>query len=161
MWKNGLIRKIRWTSKFMASQPGKQVITIHILPKISRSKVSYSLFLLYAKLRAINRYWSQAADHLLIPHVKLFLKIKRGRELVSLPHFLHDFWRKIFILLYSMNWPNFIVWLPYFVRYWATCVLQLFVNQVVTSWTLKSTLWPKRKDKKLNIFRTKRNFKMK
>ena len=32
-------------------------------------------------------------------------------ELVPLPHFLHDFLRKIFILLYSINWPNFIAWL--------------------------------------------------
>ena len=31
---------------------------------------------------------------------------------VSLPHFLHDFWRKMFILLYSVNWINFIVWFP-------------------------------------------------
>ena len=33
-------------------------------------------------------------------------------ELVSLPHFLHNFWRKIFLLLYSINWPNFIIQLP-------------------------------------------------
>ena len=35
---NGLIRKIRSTSKFMTSQPGLQVIAIHILPNISQSK---------------------------------------------------------------------------------------------------------------------------
>ena len=29
----------------------------------------------------------------------------------------------------------------YFLRYWATCALQLFVNQVVTSWILKLTLF--------------------
>ena len=34
-------------------------------------------------------------------------------KLIFLPHFLHNFWRKIFLLLYSVNWPNFIV------RYWA------------------------------------------
>ena len=28
----------------------------------------------------------------------------------------------------------------YFLRYWAICVLQLFVNEVVTSWILKLTL---------------------
>ena len=33
--KNGLIRKIRLTSKFMKSQPGLQTIAIHILPNIS------------------------------------------------------------------------------------------------------------------------------
>ena len=37
MLKNGLISKIRLISKFMTSQPGKQTITIHILPNISRS----------------------------------------------------------------------------------------------------------------------------
>ena len=45
------------------------------------------------------------------PHIRLFKKIKRGLGLVSLPHFLHNFWRKIFLLL-SINWPSFIVWLP-------------------------------------------------
>ena len=38
MWKNGLIRKIRSISEFMTSQPGKQTITINILPNISSSK---------------------------------------------------------------------------------------------------------------------------
>ena len=40
-----------------------------------------------------------------------FLKNK-GLELVSLPHFLHHFWRKTFLLLCYINWPSFIVWLP-------------------------------------------------
>ena len=65
---------------------------------------------------------------------KPFLKAKRSLQLISLPHFLHDFWRKVFFLLYSINWPNFIVWF-YFVRYWAICALSLFVNQAVTSYT--------------------------
>ena len=38
---------------------------------------------------------------------KVFLETKRGLELVSVPHFLYDFWRKIFFLLYSINWTNF------------------------------------------------------
>ena len=60
----------------------------------------------------------------------------------------------------------------YFQRYWAICVLQLFVNQVVTSGILKLTLsfysnrfsyptWPKGCDKNLNILKIKRAFKMK
>ena len=36
--KNGLIRKIRLTSKFMTSQPGLQTVAIHIVPNISQSK---------------------------------------------------------------------------------------------------------------------------
>ena len=35
-------------------------------------------------------------------------------ELVFLPQFLHNFWKKILLLLYSIKWPNFIVWLPLF-----------------------------------------------
>ena len=38
MYKNGLIRKIRSLSRFMASQPGKQTIVIYIMSNISRSK---------------------------------------------------------------------------------------------------------------------------
>ena len=53
-----------------------------------------------------------AADHLLLPNIKLFKKTISSLELISLPHCLHNFWRKIFLLLYSINWPNFIAWLP-------------------------------------------------
>ena len=45
-------------------------------------------------------------------HLMLSFYKKRGLELVSLPHFLHNFLRKIFCLLYSINRPNFIAWLP-------------------------------------------------
>ena len=41
-----------------------------------------------------------------------FKKIKRELKLVSLPHFLHDFWRKIFLTLHFINLTNFIDWLP-------------------------------------------------
>ena len=44
--------------------------------------------------------------------LSFFKKIKRGLKLVSLPHFLHNFLRKLFLLIYSIDWPNFIVWLP-------------------------------------------------
>ena len=42
---------------------------------------------------------------------KAFSKKKRGLELVSLPHFVYEFWRKVFIYLYSINQPNFVAWL--------------------------------------------------
>ena len=38
MYQNGLIRKMRLISNFMTSQAGKQIVVIHILPNISRSK---------------------------------------------------------------------------------------------------------------------------
>ena len=32
--------------------------------------------------------------------------------IVSLPHFVYDFSRKILFIIYSINWPNLFVWLP-------------------------------------------------
>ena len=60
-------------------------------------KVLFRLLSLYAKLRAINEYWNEAVDHLLLPHVNIFWKKKRGLELVSLSYFPYDFWRDMCI----------------------------------------------------------------
>ena len=38
-----------------------------------------------------------------LPHTKFFYKTKKGLVLVSLPHFLHVFLRKVFLLLYSIT----------------------------------------------------------
>ena len=56
----------------------------------------------------IETKWQTTCFYLILT---FFKKTKRGVELVSLLHFLHHFWRKIFLLLYSNNWPNFIFWL--------------------------------------------------
>ena len=51
--KNSLIRKIRLTSKFMTSQPGIQIIAIHILPNISQSKGNQTMK--FGQLREYNK----------------------------------------------------------------------------------------------------------
>ena len=43
MYKNGLIRKAKLFSEFMASQPGKQTIAVHTLPNISRIKSNQAM----------------------------------------------------------------------------------------------------------------------
>ena len=63
----------------------------------------------------------------------------KGLGIVSTAHFAYDFQQKCscYILLTDqISLPGCL----YFLRYWAICVLQLFVNQVVTSWILKLTL---------------------
>ena len=79
------------------------------------------------------------------PHIKLFLKIKRGLQLVT-----SDFWIKICLLLYCINLPNFIVWLP--------LLCEILSNMRIA---IVFPAWPKSRDKNLNILRTKRAFKMK
>ena len=37
--------------------------------------------------------------------------LEKGLETISPPHFVHDFARKMFLMLYSIKWSNFIVWL--------------------------------------------------
>ena len=43
MKKNNLIRKIRFISKFLMSQPGYNTITIHTLSNISRNKTTQTI----------------------------------------------------------------------------------------------------------------------
>ena len=67
------------------------------------------MFLLYVQVKVSQnmlklRWWSLA-----FPYIK-FSK-EKGMELVPLPHFLHYFWIKIFLMLYFITWPNFIAWL--------------------------------------------------
>ena len=38
--------------------------------------------------------------------------LEKGQGIVSPPYFVNDFSRKMFLMLYSINWPHFIVWLP-------------------------------------------------
>ena len=38
---------------------------------------------------------------------------EKGLGLVSPPHFVYDFSRKMFLMLHFINWPNFIVCFPF------------------------------------------------
>ena len=66
---------------------------------------------------------------MLLPPIRLYKKQKRGLELVSLSHFLHCFSRKIFLLVYSITWPNSIVWLPLLLEIlYYMCTLRCLIN---------------------------------
>ena len=41
-----------------------------------------------------------------------FIFLEKGLGLVSSPHFVSDFSIKMFLMLHSINWPDFIVWFP-------------------------------------------------
>ena len=95
---------------------------------------------------------------------KAFLKTKRGMGLVFFPHFLHDFWRKIFFLLYSVIWPNLIWDIEQCV--YCNCLLtrlwrHKFWNQPYASDQTVHSTCPKCQDKNLNILKMKRASKMK
>ena len=58
--------------------------------------------------------------------------LEKSLGLVSLLHFVHDFSRQALLILYSINWPNFIFRLSLFTS-WDIYVLQLLVSWFVTS----------------------------
>ena len=65
--------------------------------------------------------------------------LDKGPGIVSPACFVYDFSKKYsscyIPLTDQMSLPGCL----YFLRYWAICVLQLFVTQVATSWILKLT----------------------
>ena len=56
------------------------------------------------KLFKTLHYWSRDMLH--------FDLLDKGLGIVSPPHFVFNFSTKMFHMLYSINWPNFIVSLP-------------------------------------------------
>ena len=66
--------------------------------------------------------------------LSFFKKWKKSLELVSLPYFLYIFLRKIFLCLYSINWPNFIAWLSLPQEVLCNMSIAIVCDQVVTSW---------------------------
>ena len=54
------------------------------------------------KLYKTLGYWSR--------DVLNFHILEKGLGIVFKPHLLYDFSRKMFLVLYSINWPNSIVW---------------------------------------------------
>ena len=83
------------------------------------------------------------SNHLFLPHIK---KTKK-RSRTSL---LHNFWRKKFLTLYSINSPNFIVWLP--------LLLDLFDNMCIRIVLELFVTWPKKSGKFFKYFKNEKRF---
>ena len=86
-------------------------IKIEHIPGLTVWNVIKFVFILYPSWSLIIYIKSKLLDTWFYLIESFFQKTKRYLELVFLPHFLHDFWRKVFLTLYSINWLNYIVWL--------------------------------------------------
>ena len=113
------------------------------------------------KLYKTLDYWSRDTLN--------FYFVEKGLGIVSLSHFVYDFSRKMFLVLYSfINWPNFIVWLPLFLEILCNIHIRIVcfpgcdvMNFEKYSDQAVSLHDQKVKTKNLNILRTKRDFKVK
>ena len=97
-----------------------------------------------------------------------FYFLDKGLGIVSPAHFVHGFSTEMFLMLYSINWTSFIVWLPLLLKilgniciaivcYPGCDVIDFEINVFFLIEPFFST-WPKSHDKNLNILRTKRAF---
>ena len=79
-------------------------------------KVGYNKNKLYRTLD----YWSRDMLNFNFP--------EKGLGLVILPHFVYDFSKKVFLMLYSINWPKFFVCFSYFSRHQLVLLLFFLIN---------------------------------
>ena len=110
----------------MTSQSGLQAIAIHILPNISQSKSDQAM------------KFDQLIEHNKKNICLQKLCRKRGQETTSRPPFLAH----ILCMIFHQKYFSYCILLTdqislsdclHVWRYWEICVLQLFVNQAVTS----------------------------
>ena len=81
------------------------------------SEVSIFLVCIYCILKSRSiRYFKNKVFvtclFLVYSLYKVFSKNQKSSETIPTALFWHDFWRKIFLTLYSINWRNSLAWLP-------------------------------------------------
>ena len=95
---------------------------LNIRSKASGLLLSFNIFRYPSTRHTIKQtawnFW------LLIHRDMLNFDFEKCLGLVSPPLFVYDFSRKMFLMSYLINWPNFIVWLP--------LLLETLVNIYIT-----------------------------
>ena len=87
----------------------------------------YKVFLLYVQVEVYQNILKLRCRPLAFTFLKLFWKTKRGPRQVFLPHFQHDFWRKIFSLYIVLTDQISMSDCLYFLRYRVICVLIVII----------------------------------
>ena len=114
---------------FWSCRKNDLIRNIKLIPKYN--SIAFNLAYNKNKLYKALGFWSR--------HMLNFDFLKKDLWIVSPPHFVYDFSRKKFFMLYFINWPSLIVWLALLLTILGKCTLQLLVNQAVTSYILKLT----------------------
>ena len=96
--------------------------------------ISIALKLAYNrnKLFTTLHHWSR--------DILTFDFLDKGLGIVSSAHFVYDCSAKCSSCYILLSDQISLLGCLYFLKYWAICVLQFFVNQVMTSWILKLSL---------------------
>ena len=114
-----------------------------------------------------NTEWN---PRLLIQKYAQFWFFKKCLGLVSPPCFVHDFSRKKFHMLDSINWPNFILWFPLLLEISGNMctvincypVCDVINFEIYLSFLIKSfSYMTKNSEQKRKFLKNKRGFKVK
>ena len=122
------------TMKFgqLIEHPKGNIFFEKLCRKWGRETISRSLFVFLKRFILGKGKWSVAWFHYVSIALKLadnrntlfkilhywsrdllnFDFLDKGLGIISPAHFVYDFSTKMFLMLYSINWPNFIAWLP-------------------------------------------------
>ena len=90
--------------------------------EVKASGVSYKLIVLNLAYSKCELY--KTLDYC-SPDTLNFDFLEKGLEIVSPSHFMYGFSRKMYLVLFSINWPNFVAWLP--------LLLEIFIVHCVYS----------------------------
>ena len=91
----------------------------------------------------------------------------KGQEIFSTLHFVYDFSRKMFFMLFSINWANIIVWLPLLLKILGNMLISIVffpdcdgINfEINLIFLIEPFFYMDKKSRQnLNILRTKRDF---
>ena len=113
MWSKNIPQEIFFFKNYAENEAGKLVPDHFFFKKsfiLGKSKwsaaISITLKLAYSRNKLFKNlhYWSRDIIN--------FDFLDKGLGIVSPAHFVYDFPTKMFLMLYSINWPNFIAWLP-------------------------------------------------
>ena len=102
------------------SKYGEETILRLVFKKVKIEHISGSIFesfiqfvFIVCQVEGFRNILKLSCRAIAFTSYKAFFKeTKRGLEILFLSHFLYELWRKLFLLLHCINWPNFIVWLP-------------------------------------------------
>ena len=106
-----LYKLCRKWSRETSSRPFFVFLKIFILGK-SKWSAAWFHYISLAHNLAYNRNKLFKTLHCWIRDMLNFDFLDKGLGIVSPAYFVYDFSTKMFLMLYSINWPNFIVWLP-------------------------------------------------
>ena len=86
-----------------------------------QSEDSYSLFSFFVQVEDYQNILKLCPKPLTFTWYKAFWKTKANLEQVSLPHFLHDFWNKIFTLYWQTKFHCLTAFICTGIRQYVSC----------------------------------------